>query len=1241
MSYSEVVLVSLNARGLRDSLKRKAIFLLCKESKSDFIFLQESHSCTADVSFWKAQWGNDIWFSHGSNRSGGVAILRCGNKGNVLHFKADLNGHWLILVFEYDDHQLILCNFYGNSASRDNEKLIVDIEKHIVHFLDLYPKSSIITGGDFNIVMDNLMDRFPSRPRSKCNCLQSFCLNLDLLDIWRVKNPDIKLFTWNNKDLSLQSRIDMWLISKELESKVNSIEIIPSILSDHKLIKIHLVLEDKPCNIKYGSYWKLNNLLLNNDDLVRDINILIDKYWNVANNTKEFGKNWELLKFEIRCLSINKGKELAIKKRVRIKNIIHRLSVIYNNPGKNVIDLKELECLQTELDNIYKEKARGAFIRSRQKWMEEGEKNCRYFFGLEKRKIQNSLLKKLRIEDTICTDITGVSDFVTNFYKNLYKAVHHPDSSQLFNSLRNPIIANEEFKANCSDEITLEEIKDSICRLKNNKSPGNDGLTSEFFKLFVDKISPFLLAVYEESFLRGELPPSLKQGIITLIPKPNKDLLVIDNWRPITLLNNDYKVIASVLASRLKSGLKSLISVNQSGFIKDRHISNNIRLIMDLIDYRDILTGDPFILFLDFYKAFDTISHTFIFDTLLFFNLGYPFVNMVKTLYNDINSSVRLAFGMSPRFFVKRGIRQGCPISPLLFLLCSQILCMLIEQHSFKGINIGSLELKISQLADDTSLFLESKMEISKSLDAIQLFSKFSGLNLNLQKCELLPLNKCDVNSILNIPVKDVVTYLGIKITKNAKSIKDLNYTPIINNVQKRFNIWLARDLSIHGRVLLSKSEGLSRAAYVFSALEAPKSAMGQLDKNLFNFIWRNKSHKVKKTVLKNNVADGGLNVLDFTTLNQTIKINWLKRFIKNPENIWNAIPNLIFKKVGGLKFLLMCPYNVNKLPIQLSAFHRQALLYWLLIYKHNFSPHELLLWNNKYIVYKGKSLFMDIWFNKNILFIHQLLNDNKNFISYSEFCNKFGTIGSNTDFKRVCDSIPNGILCLLKGNYIFSDIFSLNNYTISLCGVDIVNKKCNNNFIRKLLSPKSIPSVTFKWAAQQRINARLIWTLPYKYVLNNKIKDMLYKILHRCYPVNATVSKFCDISDACVFCKGATESIEHLFFHCVFSCSFWIDLFLDLKRRLGKEIPLKSQYILYIFDDPLFDHKEKFIVNLIIMLGKYYIHKMKFVKKLPSSQSFIHSDLNNYIHTLANFRQTKNKKWHKAVDMLKLFNFI
>ncbi len=124
-------------------------------------------------------------------------------------------------------------------------------------------------------------------------------------------------------------------------------------------------------------------------------------------------------------------------------------------------------------------------------------------------------------------------------------------------------------------------------------------------------------------------------------------------------------------------------------------------------------------------------------------------------------------------------------------------------------------EVIISQLADDTTLFLKDERQISLAINIIDSFSKASGLCLNIQKCELLAIKDSNKSSVHNIPVKEKMCYLGVLITKDQKERCNLNYHPLVDKTQKRFNQWLQRDLSLRDRVLLTKAEGLSRLIYV------------------------------------------------------------------------------------------------------------------------------------------------------------------------------------------------------------------------------------------------------------------------------------------------------------------------------------------------------------------------------------------------------------------------------------------
>ncbi len=240
-------------------------------------------------------------------------------------------------------------------------------------------------------------------------------------------------------------------------------------------------------------------------------------------------------------------------------------------------------------------------------------------------------------------------------------------------------------------------------------------------------------------------------------------------------------------ANRLKTNLDSIISETQAVFLKGHHISNNIRLVLDLLDYADSVHSNSLILFLDFYKAFDTIEHQFLLKSLKLFGFGDAFVDTIAKFYNGINSSVVKDFNTSNRFDILCGVRQGCPISPFLFLLVTELLSLSIFQNQeLEGISVLGREMKISQLADDTTL----------------------------SKCEIMPVHDLNNDSIENIPIKSTVKYLGIHITKNLLARQHFNFSSRIVKSKNILNSWLQRDLSLYGRVLLSKAEGLSHFVY-------------------------------------------------------------------------------------------------------------------------------------------------------------------------------------------------------------------------------------------------------------------------------------------------------------------------------------------------------------------------------------------------------------------------------------------
>ena len=1046
-----------------------------------------------------------------------------------------------------------------------------------------------------------------------------------------------------NRNASRKSRLDFWLVSNNLNIDKILVNIITTPLTDHNAVSIFIPLHSASTKIFRNVYWKLNCSLLKHETVKLGIKRIIGEFWNKANAENVYGGNWELLKFKAAQYLRKYGSIFSKNQRLEEEKVVSRIiSLSQKSPADmSESDHADLISEQIKLNEIYLHKAKGAFVRSRKKWIEEGEQNSAYFFNLERNHGKLNLIHQLNINGDITDDPSRIAAFCSNFYSELYKTEYcHQSATSFFNSLSNITKITEDDKEMCDETITLQEITHVIKHLKLNKSPGGDGLSAEFYQTFVEDLAPFLLKLFLESVEQGALPPTLTQGLITLIPKPKKDHLLIDNWRPISLLNTDYKVFASVLAKRLKNVLDPIIDETQSGFMRKRHISNNIRLVLDLIDYSFLCPDDSFIFFLDFYKAFDTVEHNFIFQTINLFGFGDFFFKAVKTLYANGNSSLRLKSGTSPRFNLQRGIRQGCPASPYLFILCTQLLSTHIKNSSLKGIFIADREIIISQLADDTTLFLKNASQVPIAIHTIDLFSAASGLRLNLKKCDLFPLKNCDESLVYNISVKNKVTYLGITIVKSQTDRCSENFDLIIDKTRKKLNQWLQRDLSLKGRILLTKAEGLSRLTYAAIPLSVDKQICSAIDKLLFNFIWKNKTHYVKKSVIMNTYDSGGLNFLDFTTLNNTFKINWIKQFLHNPASIWNFIPKFVFSTIGGLEYVLLSDYKIERLPLILSNFHKQMLLAWSLIYKHNFSPHRCFIWNNQHIKYKNKSLFLNSWFDKNIILVTQLLNDNGNLLNYTEFLIKYGIPVTPKDFAIVMDAVPSGILTLLRGagNPVCPPLDPILTTVGHMC-FSVAPKK-RNYLIRSLFQSDntSTPYVMQYWSnIVNDLNWTQIWNLPYKYLITNKVREISYKIIHRYYPAKQNLLKFKkDLCVNCSFCDSEPETVFHLFWHCHFTATFWKEVIRYISLKLVPDFSLFCKNIFFgVHDVKSKKQKELYIINLIIILGKYHIHKAKFSHSKPWFVAF-QKEMEQYLQSICD---SNNKKAMKTYNLCILFS--
>ena len=259
-----------------------------------------------------------------------------------------------------------------------------------------------------------------------------------------------------------------------------------------------------------------------------------------------------------------------------------------NVEDKNLND--HINLLEIKLEKIYQEKAKGAQVRPREQWVELGEKNNSYFLGLKrKRQVKKSINKIKNENNDIATKQSEILEIIKTYYEKLYssnKPNKHMLQKYIFETKLEKTLGEKD-KSMCDGEITVTECSDAVNEMKLNKSPGLDGLSVEFYRTFWDKLKYFLIKTYNKGYNENMLTYSQCSSVLALLFK-KRDPLLLDNVRPISLLNVDLKILSHVLAQRLKKILSKLINEDQTSYIKNRFIGFNLRQIQDIIDYADI-----------------------------------------------------------------------------------------------------------------------------------------------------------------------------------------------------------------------------------------------------------------------------------------------------------------------------------------------------------------------------------------------------------------------------------------------------------------------------------------------------------------------------------------------------------------------------------------------------------------------------------------------------------------------------
>ena len=397
------------------------------------------------------------------------------------------------------------------------------------------------------------------------------------------------------------------------------------------------------------------------------------------------------------------------------------------------------------------------------------------------------IIEKLHTRDNVgmVDDTEGILRVAQEYYENLYKNQQLLNNVELIDQYLEgfPKCLTLEKSDELEKDITLDELKLVLTRCSNQSAPGDDGAGYRLYKMLWEQVGPLLLSCANEIMNTGILPPYFAKVIISIIPKPDKDITFIQNYRPISLINCGSRIISGVLNDRLQESLEDIITAEQVGFMKGRHMDNHIQKFKYI--YEDIISSEnrhAHIWLLDFNKAFDRVSHTYLRRVLQKFNIGPRMSNILLLITTQQYAKIRINNYESGIIPLEQGTRQGNPVSPLLFNLCLEPFLYYLQQQ-LQGYALSyypfSQNYKLLAYADDLTLFLDdSTNDTAIFWELLGKYEAVSNAHLNVDKTTRYCLGsqpttghfKCkDLNT-------DDLKYLGIQM----KSFTWKEYTSML-----------------------------------------------------------------------------------------------------------------------------------------------------------------------------------------------------------------------------------------------------------------------------------------------------------------------------------------------------------------------------------------------------------------------------------------------------------------------------
>ena len=919
---------------------------------------------------------------------------------------------------------------------------------------------------------------------------------------------------------------------------------------------------------KGKGFWKLNCSHLTDREYGDGVNEILEFYlkdtpkedpqleYNKQQHVQSLGAGlrWEIVKMKVIDFSKFYSQHKASKKRKHLIELRDRLKKAEKKLAMvnltSVYAIQNIEKANKKIDEIKiglnKEMeyfARGAILRSKIRWYRAGEHNSKYFLNLEKAKSKGKIMNATKRHDgSITTNSKEILQIQSDFYKKLYTTNTRIRFDQI--NTNSPKLSQEQ-KETLEQPLQMDELAKAVSQMARFKAPGPDGLPADFYKMFFGKIKALLLDVFNEAIEMNRLHISARRGIITLLPKRQRDLLLVKSWRPICLLCCDYKAFSKIITNRMKEYFHQLIHSDQTGFMAGRSIADNIRKASDILDHTSRKNIAAVLISIDFQKAFDRVEYNSLYASMKFLNFGDKFLKWVSVLFQDMELCTVNAGHSSPYFTPTRGLFQGNPVGPMAFNCLIEILAInLRNNRNIEGIRIGQVVHLLSQFADDLDIYMKFKQNSWDALmSTLTDFENMSGMLVNYDKTTVYRLGSIKYTNAKFYSSRKLhwtngpINVLGCWISHDKEEAVKLNLDEIVVKVKSITQSWLNRDLSLFGKILVLNSLIGSLFVYRMTVMESIPNTYYKTLKEIFTrFLWGKSIPKVKWETLIALKEEGGAGLVNLIKKEESLKMGVVVRMLKT-ENLRCLADEALGNQLGHLLWETQLIDRHIDLFFPIDNYWKQTLKIWMRNMRKD--PEVIdeikaqVLWLNSYILVGKRPVLYNEFIKEGIMRISDLLTPEHEFMNWQVFQEKTQTRVPFTKYMGLIQAIPKRWKILLKnsrgvGEYsVMLEKWGEAKHTVSMIYKYICETKDLLFDYRVKWEKRGVPFEKAEYVtAFRRLNK-----------LTNvvKLRSFQYRLLLGTTVTNVRLYYYkLKESKNCTFCSPKEESIQHLFYDCV-----------------------------------------------------------------------------------------------------------